>query len=157
MTTFANIDESVCNNADQSTTLFLGDLSVFCTEKDIRKLFRLYGQIEAIRVKRGSSNKANLSYGFIKFSSRDSAEWALSELTGVMFLGRALRLVYLFSSQIEVELNLFLFFRIGWAEAKNAPFKVIPSLVNKDQQHKPETAQLHVSFMSKQVSLSLIF
>jgi RNA-binding protein 39 len=77
--------------AEEASTLFLGDLSVFCTEKDIRKLFRPFGPIEAIRVKRGSSNKTNLSYGFIKFSLPESAEQAMKQLNGVMFLGRALR------------------------------------------------------------------
>ena len=77
-------------------TLFLGDLSVYCTEKDIRKLFRPFGTIEAIRVKRGSSNKTNLSYGFLKFSTRESADQALRALNGVMFLGRALRQVCVF-------------------------------------------------------------
>lgn len=76
---------------EESTTLFLGDLSVFCTEKDIRKLFRSFGPIEAIRVKRGTSSKTNLSYGFIKFVERESAENAFHQLNGVMFLGRALR------------------------------------------------------------------
>lgn len=76
---------------DESTTLFLGDLSVFCTEKDIRKLFRSFGAIEAIRVKRGNSNKTNLSYGFIKFIDREAATSAFQQLNGVMFLGRALR------------------------------------------------------------------
>lgn len=76
---------------EESTTLFLGDLSVFCTEKDIRKLFRPFGPIEAIRVKRGSSSKTNLSYGFIKFTERSAAENAYQQLSGVMFMGRALR------------------------------------------------------------------
>ncbi|RYG94267.1 RNA-binding protein [archaeon] len=76
---------------EDSSTLFLGDLSVFCTEKDIRRLFRTFGTIEAIRIKRGSSGKANLSYGFIKFSDQQAAEKAYHELNGVMFLGRGLR------------------------------------------------------------------
>lgn len=94
---------------DDSSTLFLGDLSVFCTEKDIRKLFRTYGTIEAIRIKRGSSGKANLSYGFIKFAERQSAEQACHELNGVMFLGRGLRYVYipLFSCIVLVMESLF--------------------------------------------------
>jgi RNA recognition motif-containing protein len=76
---------------EEAATLFLGDLSVFCTEKDIRKLFRPFGTIEAIRVKRGTSNKTNLSYGFIRFTYPDSAEQALKHLNGIMFLGRALK------------------------------------------------------------------
>ena len=85
--------------AEDACTLFLGDLSVYCSEKDIRKLFRPFGVIEAIRVKRGTSNKTNLSYGFIKFSTRESADQALRQLNGVMFLGRAIR---------SVDLSLFL-------------------------------------------------
>lgn len=77
--------------SEDASTLFLGDLSVYCSEKDIRKLFRPFGVIEAIRVKRGTSNKTNLSYGFIKFSTRESADQAMKQLNGVMFLGRAIR------------------------------------------------------------------
>ena len=76
---------------DYSTTLFLGDLSVHCTERDIRKLFRPFGTIEAIRIKRGSNAKTNLSYGFIKFSNRQSAELAMEQVNGLMFLGRCIR------------------------------------------------------------------
>lgn len=76
---------------EEPSTLFLGDLSVYCTEKDIRKLFRPFGPIESIRVKRGSSNKTNLSYGFIKFTFPESAEQAIKHLNGIMFLGRSLK------------------------------------------------------------------
>jgi RNA recognition motif-containing protein len=74
-----------------ATSLFLGDLSIHSTEKDIRQLFRPYGTIERIRIKRGGSGKPHLSYGFIKFQDRDSAERALTELNGTVFLGRALK------------------------------------------------------------------
>ncbi len=76
---------------EEESTLFLGDLSVFCTEKDIRKLFSPFGIIESIRVKRGCSSKTNLSYGFIKFSTAESAIIAKEQLSSVMFLGRVLR------------------------------------------------------------------
>lgn len=76
---------------DYASTLFLGDLSVHCTERDIRKLFRPMGTIEAIRIKRGTNAKTNLSYGFIKFSTRQAAEMAQTQLNGYMFLGRCIR------------------------------------------------------------------
>lgn len=79
------------NVADDGTTLFLGDLSVYSTENHIRELFQSYGKIENIRIKRGNSTKPHLCYGFIKFDSRAAAEKALSSLNGVMFLGRTLR------------------------------------------------------------------
>lgn len=138
---------------DYSTTLFLGDLSVHCTERDIRKLFRPFGTIEAIRIKRGSNTKTNLSYGFIKFSNRQSAELAITQINGLMFLGRCIR--------------------IGWATGKDSP--KLPSDMfdnevtgpspssatntqhkqsntnNNNNTGKKETAQIHVSFISKQV------
>eukprot|EP01031_Cornospumella_fuschlensis_P024800 gene24800-29965_t len=115
---------------DDSSTLFLGDLSVFCTEKDIRTLFRAFGTIDAIRIKRGSSGKANLSYGFIKFSDRQAAEQAYNELNGIMFLGRGLR--------------------IGWAEGKGGVKSLSEELLAPK---KAETAQIHVSFISKQIDM----
>eukprot|EP01039_Chlorochromonas_danica_P000455 gene455-492_t len=115
---------------EESATLFLGDLSVFCTEKDIRKLFRSFGSIDAIRVKRGSSSKTNLSYGFIRFADRQSAENAFHQLNGVMFLGRALR--------------------IGWAEGKGGMKTLSPDLCAPK---RGETAQIHVSFISKQIDM----
>ncbi len=86
------------NSADDGTTLFLGDLSVYSTENHIRELFQPYGKIENVRIKRGNSTKPHLCYGFIKFDSRTAAEKALSGLNGVMFLGRTLRSVNFRSS-----------------------------------------------------------
>lgn len=75
----------------QLSSLFLGDLSIYSTEKDIRQLFRNYGIIDTVRIKRGGSGKPHLSYGFIKFRDRESAELAMKDLNGTVFLGRALR------------------------------------------------------------------
>lgn len=72
-------------------SLFLGDLSVYCSEKDVKELFLPYGPIEAIKLKRGSNDRNHLSYGFVRFISAESAENALKSLTGVVFLGRPLR------------------------------------------------------------------
>eukprot|EP01040_Poterioochromonas_malhamensis_P009484 gene9484-10299_t len=111
----------------QLSSLFLGDLSIYSTEKDIRQLFRNYGIIDTVRIKRGGSGKPHLSYGFIKFRDRESAELAMKDLNGTVFLGRALR--------------------IGWAEPKSNTKVIKP---RKDVKHG-ETAQIHVSFISKQV------
>jgi RNA recognition motif-containing protein len=76
---------------DDGTTLFLGDLSVYSTENHIRDLFQPYGKIENIRIKKGNSSKPHLCYGFIKFQTKQSAEKAMKECNGVLFLGRTLR------------------------------------------------------------------
>lgn len=77
-----------------TTTLFLGDLSVYCQEKEVFALFRNYGPIESIQIKRSDDSavrKPHLSYGFVKFQHRESAERALMGLNGKLLLGRALR------------------------------------------------------------------
>lgn len=76
---------------EQANTLFLGDLSIHCTERDVRKLFRSFGAIETIRIKRNSNARTNLCYGFVKFSSKEGAEAAMTQLNGSMFLGRCIR------------------------------------------------------------------
>jgi RNA recognition motif-containing protein len=76
-----------------SSTLFLGDLSIHCSENDIRALFDRYGLIEAVVLKKGGRERPNLSYGFVKFERREDAERALADLNGVMLLGRTLRSV----------------------------------------------------------------
>jgi RNA recognition motif-containing protein len=117
----------------QLSSLFLGDLSIYSTEKDIRHLFRNYGIIDTVRIKRGSSGKPHLSYGFIKFRDRESAECAMRDLNGSVFLGRALR--------------------IGWAEPKSAN-----KFLKSRKEAKPtQTAQIHVSFISKQVKSNFFF
>mmetsp|Transcript_11449 Transcript_11449/g.12367 ORF Transcript_11449/g.12367 Transcript_11449/m.12367 type:complete len:459 (-) Transcript_11449:2173-3549(-) len=108
-----------------TTTLFLGDLSVYCQEKEVFALFRTYGPIESIQIKRSDDSairKPHLSYGFVKFQHRESAERALVELSGKLLLGRALRL--------------------GWASNNVADRNYQQFHIKKDP-----TAQIHVTFL----------
>lgn len=75
----------------QHSTLFVGDLSVYCTERELCKLFCTYGSIEFVQIKRESGRQEHLSYGFVKFNARESAERALQELNGIDVYGRKLR------------------------------------------------------------------
>jgi RNA recognition motif-containing protein len=77
-------------NPPEDRTLFLGDLSVYCTEEEIGSFFRSFGIIEKIRIKHATNNK-NLSYGFVTFSNRETAERVLQQANGQIFLGRTLR------------------------------------------------------------------
>jgi len=79
------------------TALFLGDLSTFCTEQDIRDVFSLYGDILEIKIMRSEETLRNLSYGFIKFSHSAAAKRALQALNGILFCGRHLRYDELFA------------------------------------------------------------
>jgi RNA recognition motif-containing protein len=77
-----------------SSTLFLGDLSIYCQEKDLFQLCSKFGAIAAIKIKRndnGQVRKPHLSYGFVKFRFIESARTAFTELNGLVYLGRPIR------------------------------------------------------------------
>lgn len=76
---------------EMSTTLFIGDLSIHCTEKDIFQLFQVFGAIESIQLKRKATANNRPTYGFIGFSLRESAEAALKYMNGHVIHGRAIR------------------------------------------------------------------
>jgi RNA recognition motif-containing protein len=73
------------------STLFLGDLSAFCSENDIHQIFRPFGEILEIKIMRSEETMRNLSYGFIKFSNPSNAKKAMNCLNGTLFCGRHLR------------------------------------------------------------------
>lgn len=72
-------------------SLFIGDLSVYCTERDVQELFQPFGPIEAIKLKRGSIDRNHLSYGFVRFVYPESASAAMGHLQGTVFLGRPIK------------------------------------------------------------------
>lgn len=78
-------------SANNKSTLFLGDLSAFCSEQDIYNFFVPYGEITEIKIMRSEETHRNLSYGFIKFANPACAKRALNGLDGVLFCGRHLR------------------------------------------------------------------
>jgi RNA recognition motif-containing protein len=108
------------NEADASRTLFIGDLSYFCTEEDICTLFLPFGQILTVRVRRGVTGES-LMHGFIALDTPETALRAITNLDGVEFMGR----------NIRVQLS---------SDGQR------PTLA------KENLVQVHVSFISKQVS-----
>lgn len=71
--------------------LFLGDLSIFCCEKDIENAFAKYGHILSVRIQRSKEDARALSYGFIEFASETAAVTAMNEMNGFVLIGRPLR------------------------------------------------------------------
>lgn len=71
--------------------LFLGDLSIFCTEQDIVDTFQEYGEIVDVRIQRNKDTSRALSYGFIDFSTEEAAKRAMEERNGFVIKGRPLR------------------------------------------------------------------
>jgi RNA recognition motif-containing protein len=114
-----------------SATLFLGDLSIFCSENDLFNLFQKFGPIETIEIKRAEKNKPCLAYGFIKFAYRQSAAQAVDAVNDTLFMGR--------------------FIRVSWAmddPAAKAPWMKL--LENKKVKN---TAQIHVTFQSQKIGI----
>lgn len=75
---------------DASKTLFLGDLSYFCTEENLCTLFVPYGRIITVRVRRGVTGES-LMHGFIALDSHEAAVKAIHDLDGAEFMGRNMR------------------------------------------------------------------
>lgn len=71
--------------------LFLGDLSIFCCEKDIEEAFESYGEIVNVRIQRSKETSRALSYGFIEFSCETAAVTAMNEMNSFVLKGRPLR------------------------------------------------------------------
>ncbi len=136
------------SNADspamlQTSTLFLGDLSVNCDEERLFDLFCQFGEIETVQLKKSERDpqRTHLGFGFIKFTTREAAERALNALNGYFFLGRALR--------------------VGWAEdydKRNHQRLKTGKTSNTyfprtmDPKKNRQTAQIHVTFVSRELN-----
>lgn len=70
-------------------TLFVGDLSYFCSDDDLRRLFEPFGPVKSASVRR-SSNNESLHYGFVQMNIED-ATVAFHAMQGQKVMGRHLR------------------------------------------------------------------
>ena len=81
--------------AETPKRLFVGDLSFFCTEKELSPLFAQFGPVVSVAIRRGTSGES-LQYAFVTYDSKESALAAMAALNGKEFLGRKLRYIILF-------------------------------------------------------------
>eukprot|EP01038_Epipyxis_sp_PR26KG_P009530 gene9530-12837_t len=88
----ASSKDMVNNSHTNSNSLFVGDLSKFCNEEDIEKLFSPFGMLTEVKIKRNSVTSKTLSYGFVTFLQRHSAAMAMKQLDGKLFCGRKMRI-----------------------------------------------------------------
>lgn len=72
-------------------SLFLGDLSVFCTREDIENVFSQFGRVTDVRIKEDLHTGKKLSYGFVEFDNINSTMNALNSMNGFVLCGRPLR------------------------------------------------------------------
>ena len=74
-----------------NNSLFIGDLSKFCSESNLESLFAPFGQIVDVKIKRNNATGKTLSYGFVSFANDECAVAAMEQLNGYSFYGRNLR------------------------------------------------------------------
>lgn len=77
--------------------LFVGDLSFFASEADLRRLFSPYGKLKRAEVKRGRFGDS-LMHGFVELDQLAGAQLAMRELDGVKFMGRRVRVHWAYSN-----------------------------------------------------------
>ena len=81
-------------NSKMKSTLFVGDLSSSCTERDLEEVFGMVGSVRHVRMQRAQNTQASLGYGFVKMSSPLAAYKAMSTLNGFLVCGRKLRIKF---------------------------------------------------------------
>lgn len=72
-------------------TLFVGNLSYFCEERNLLNLFSTYGPVESVEIKRGRDTGDCLMHGFVEMCTYEAADAAANDLRGRKFMGRRIR------------------------------------------------------------------
>ena len=72
-------------------TVFVGDLSRFCSDEDITSLFLPYGKVLETKIMRNPVTGISLGYGFLIMGNAESAALAMQCLHGTQLRGRPLR------------------------------------------------------------------
>lgn len=73
------------------SSLFVGDLSIFCTEADLQGVFSQFDIVDDVKIIRCEATHKNLCYGFVKLASQEGAASAMAALDGTLLCGRPLR------------------------------------------------------------------
>jgi hypothetical protein len=71
-------------------SLFVGDISYFCTEADLVRLFEPYGRVLHVEVRRNAAGES-LRHGFAELESVDAAQRAIHDLHSSKYMGRRIR------------------------------------------------------------------
>eukprot|EP01039_Chlorochromonas_danica_P018868 gene18868-22785_t len=86
-------------------SLFVGDISFFCTEADMVRLFEPYGRVLHVEVRRNAAGES-LRHGFAELASVDAAQRAINDLHSSKFMGRRIRYVAGFPSSHPAVVDL---------------------------------------------------
>lgn len=78
------------NHLPTRATLFVGDLSYFCSESHLRNLFGNFGRVINVEIKRGKFGDS-LMHGFVDLEDASQAKVAVQQLHNSLFMGRIMR------------------------------------------------------------------
>lgn len=71
-------------------SVFVGDLSFFCTEIDLAAAFSPFGRVLSVEIKRGRFGDS-LMHGFVEFESEACTHTVIHHMHGKKFMGRTMR------------------------------------------------------------------
>ena len=80
--------------SEPSSTLFVGNISFGVTEDTLWEVFAEYGDVVNVRLPTDRETEKMKGFGYVEFSSLDSAKKALEEANGMDVGGRNIRLDY---------------------------------------------------------------
>lgn len=95
------------------STVFVGNIAVFCTEADLAKHFSSCGEIMEIRLALNEDKSKHLSYGFVRFTNIACAQLAIQTLNGTLLCGRTLKCVSQSLTLLFVCITLTMCFFMG--------------------------------------------
>lgn len=79
---------------NNNNSLFVGDLSYFCDEHDLYKLFNEYFTVFKVQIQRSADGCRSLLYGFVTLANPLQVQTARSFFNGQLFMGRKLRIEF---------------------------------------------------------------
>ncbi|MGD8558276.1 MAG: RNA-binding protein [Gammaproteobacteria bacterium] len=79
------------DNAQQTKTIYVGNLPFKTNRYELKELFQPYGKVEAVRIMIDKATRKPRGYGFVEMP-HDDANKAIAKLDGVSFIGRNLKI-----------------------------------------------------------------
>eukprot|EP01033_Poteriospumella_lacustris_P017637 gene17637-12627_t len=85
-------------------TVFVGNLSYFCTETVLRNVFQPYGTVQSAIIRKTKANQT-LFYGFVQMKTSQEAANAVANLDGCFVQGRHMKVSISKSAQVKAADN----------------------------------------------------
>ena len=71
--------------------IYVGNLSYEVTEADLEEAFKVFGEVETIKIIKDNDTGRSKGFGFVETSNNSEAQTAIDDLNDKEFKGRALK------------------------------------------------------------------